>query len=628
MRCVCEIPSSLRGIAGKWRGLSSGPIVVAVVSILLIANTRAFAFTIADLDPSHHYKLEKIDLSGEHAFSRDAVVSVMTTKERPWYQVWKPLPDFDAQTFTDDLAHIERFYKAHGYYNAHINYDLTLSKDKVTPHINVSEGKPIRVATIDTKVANRAPPPQELDRSFKLPLKKGDVFDQDAYQAGAQSLSNLYTTHSYAHAKVQRHGLVEVGSFQARVQYDVEPGGRCVFGDTKIVGIKKVDPELIKEQLTYKSGESFDSRKLAASRTAIVGLNLFSAVDIEQEENPGDRAVVPIMISVHEGPRHSLSAGAGYNTQTQLNATIGWTDYNFVGGGRQLSVTGTYSNVNSTFDVKLLQPRFVTPKSSLTLDASQQQQTYQTYTGNISGFDPHLDYKLSSSLTAFAGWRLEYMKFNSVNASTIKAIGGFRREGILSGPSAGVTFNNTEDPFNPQSGEIISLLGNLSDHSFGADYRYWRVLAEAKKYQLVGWQTALTTRLKIGLSDTLGTIGDIPLSERFYSGGEGSVRGYGLRRIGPLSASNDPLGGLSLIEGSVELRRPLFWKFNGALFFDCGQVATQPYDLRVDALQCGYGPAAGMNSPVGPINFYVGFPTEKPRGDSSWQFYFSIGQYF
>ena len=52
------------------------------------------------------------------------------------------------------------------------------------------------------------------------------------------------------------------------------------------------------------------------------------------------------------------------------------------------------------------------------------------------------------------------MKFNSVNASTIQAIGGFRREGILSGPSAGVTFNNTEDPFNPQSGEIISLLGN------------------------------------------------------------------------------------------------------------------------------------------------------------------------
>ena len=44
----------------------------------------------------------------------------MTMKERPWYQVWKPLPDFDPQTFTDNLTHIQRFYQAHGYYNARI----------------------------------------------------------------------------------------------------------------------------------------------------------------------------------------------------------------------------------------------------------------------------------------------------------------------------------------------------------------------------------------------------------------------------------------------------------------------------------------------------------------------------
>src|ERR1700730_2265552 len=140
MRCPHEIPSPPKGISGKWLGSSFGPIVVAIVSMLLIANTRAFGLTIADLDPSQHYKLDQIDLSGERAFSRDTVVSVMTTKERPWYQVWKPLPDFDTRAFTDDLADIKRFYEAHGYYNAHITYDLTLSGDKVTPRIKVSEG--------------------------------------------------------------------------------------------------------------------------------------------------------------------------------------------------------------------------------------------------------------------------------------------------------------------------------------------------------------------------------------------------------------------------------------------------------------------------------------------------------
>jgi outer membrane protein insertion porin family len=605
----------------------SSPIALAILSLLLLVRAPAFGTTVADLT-ARHYTTASITVSGQHHLSRSEVLSVMTTKERPVYQIWKPLPDFDPRTFSDDLTRIKRLYEARGYYNARVTYNLTLHDNEVTVHLGIDEGKPIIVNTVQMNVPRNAPLPQQLDSSFKLPLKQGDVFDQDTYQATAHNLLNVYTSHSYAHATVQRHAVVEIASLRARVRYNVCPGVRCVFGRTSITGTRKVNPDLVREQLTYMPGEPFDSRKLTASRDAIVALNVFDAVDIKQGAPASDTAIIPITISLHEGPKHTLNGGIGYNTQTQLNVMVGWTDYNFAGGGRQFSLTGTYSDVTSALDVKLLQPRLFSPQSSLTLEASQQQQTYQTYTGNITGFDPHIDYKFSSSLTVSAGWRLEYLKFNSVNASTVTALGGFRRDGILSGPVAGISFDNTTDVFNPQGGEKVWLLGNISDHSFGADYRYWRVVGEARKYHLIGWQTVLAMRFKVGLSDTLSTIGDVPLSERLYSGGEGSVRGYGLRRIGPLSASNDPLGGLSLVEGSAELRRPVFWKINGALFFDCGQVATEAYDLRVDALQCGYGPALGMTSPVGPINVYAGIPTQKPRGDSNLQIYFSIGQYF
>src|SRR6266571_5188947 len=105
-----EVRPPLKGILDKWQACCYWPILVAMVTVFLIADTRAFGLTITDVDPSQHYKLEQIDLSGERAFSREAVLSVMTMKERPWFQVWKPLPDFDPQAFKDDLAHIERFY--------------------------------------------------------------------------------------------------------------------------------------------------------------------------------------------------------------------------------------------------------------------------------------------------------------------------------------------------------------------------------------------------------------------------------------------------------------------------------------------------------------------------------------
>jgi len=624
---ICRRGNGTRiGRRRRKTGAVFAPTAAAILGLMLIA-LPCFGLTIGDLSLSRRYFVRQIEVAGEHSVPESDVLSVMNTRERPAYQFWKPRPEFDPRTFTDDLHHIKRLYEARGYYRARIDYNLELDKDAVTVHLRIDEGKPVRVAELSTVYESR-PSAQDLDPSFALPLKTGDRFDQEEYEAGERNLSRLYTTHAYARARVRRHATVDVQSLAARVRYEVDPGARFVFGHSRIVGTRRVDPGLIRRALTYRRGEPFNSQKLAESREALVGLNLFSSVNVEPQASSSESKAVPILITVIEGPKHALNGGIGYNTQTQFNAMIGWTDYNFVGGGRQFSLTGTYSDVANVFDAKLLQPYFLSSRSSLTLEASQQQQIYQTYTGNITGFDPHFDYRPARNLTLSLGWRLEYLKFNDVNASTIAAIGGFRRAGILSGPMAGLSFDDTDNHFNPRRGEAFWLFANVSDRTFGADYSYWHLLAEARKYQLLGWRTVLATRLKIGLSDKLGSIADVPLSERFYSGGEGSVRGYGLRRIGPLSASNDPLGGLSLIEGSIELRRPLFWKLNGVIFFDCGQVSTKAYDLRVDALQCGYGPALGMDTPVGPVTVYVGFPTQRPRGDSAWQFYFSIGQYF
>jgi outer membrane translocation and assembly module TamA len=85
---------------------------------------------------------------------------------------------------------------------------------------------------------------------------------------------------------------------------------------------------------------------------------------------------------------------------------------------------------------------------------------------------------------------------------------------------------------------------------------------------------------------------------------------------------------LSLIETSVELRRPLVWKLWGALFLDCDQVSVHSFDIPVDSLQCSYGPAVSLDTPVGPARVDIGFPTKTPRDDNNYEFYFSIGRFF
>jgi outer membrane translocation and assembly module TamA len=105
------------------------------------------------------------------------------------------------------------------------------------------------------------------------------------------------------------------------------------------------------------------------------------------------------------------------------------------------------------------------------------------------------------------------------------------------------------------------------------------------------------------------------------------VRGYERRHVGPFDAG-DPIGGRSLIEGSLELRHPITETFGGAVFLDAGQVSLPSFTFPVGHLDYGAGFGVRYRSPIGPLRVYLGFPTNPPPGDPHWKVDLSIGQAF
>jgi outer membrane protein insertion porin family len=82
------------------------------------------------------------------------------------------------------------------------------------------------------------------------------------------------------------------------------------------------------------------------------------------------------------------------------------------------------------------------------------------------------------------------------------------------------------------------------------------------------------------------------------------------------------------VEGSLELRRPVWKQLDGALFLDFGQVSRHSFDLPFDNLRFSSGFGLAYSTPVGPVRLDLGFPFKPPRGDRPWQVHFSIGAYF
>lgn len=91
---------------------------------------------------------------------------------------------------------------------------------------------------------------------------------------------------------------------------------------------------------------------------------------------------------------------------------------------------------------------------------------------------------------------------------------------------------------------------------------------------------AIATRFLAGAGYAYGNSSALPFEQHFYSGGANSLRGWQARSVGPGRSPKDTsfvipnqTGDIKL-EANIEYRFPLFWKIDGAVFADAGNVWT------------------------------------------------------
>jgi outer membrane protein assembly complex protein YaeT len=605
----------------RWRCIAS---LLALLSLL--GSGRARAMRVDDLNPSSKWQVGSVSFSGNRIFDDDSLKAVLQTKERPFYTPWKARPEFDPGVFSQDLKRLNLFYEAHGYYHAKLAYDLTIRGPLVDARINIVEGKPVKVEEVNVAIDGYRPPANRAPAN-KIPLHRGDIFNQELYRNGQHILRLFFKNAGYARAKAQRRAQVDVVRDTARIWYTVEIGSKAYFGRTTLRGNRDIEPKIIQREIDYKEGEEFSQKKIEQARDRLLNLHLFSAVafnpDLESESSD-----IPIDLDVHPKAPHEIRIGGGYSTLDDIGGQLQWHDYDWGGDGRQLSIMVRYALINSMADISLLQPYLLGDRDFQgKLEAAYIQQDWQTFILRAEQFKPQLVYNFTEQLTANFGYQIEYAQLNNVNPTVVQQIGGIRHKGILTGPTLGIIWNTTDNQFYPTRGGIVTFSAEAAHRAIGSDFSYYRTTLDLRKYTLIAKKTVLAMRVKFGLADAVGSRHDYPLWLRFFPGGDGSVRGYGYWRLGPKSASNDPVGGLSLFEGSVELRHPIYKQLAGAVFVDFGQTTTHTYTFPTP-LRFGFGPAIMYETPIGPLRLDLGIPSRAPHGDPWWQVYFSIGQFF
>ncbi len=600
--------------------------------IALLGSRAALAAQLEALETGGGWRLRALVFRGNHVLGTDELRRAMVTSERPWYQrwrVWHPAPEFDPVTFRTDLEHLRRLYRRRGYYHARIEHDLELPDegDALVAVVYIDEGPPVVIEDVAVSLRGAPLAPAERETLLAaLPLARGQVFAEDTYGRALTYLRTYYREHGFARVRVHKRAEVDVRHDRARVAYRVESGPPCVFGEVRVGGTRGVDPAVVRREIAFAPGEPFRASRLEQTRTNLDALKLFRTIRIEEDK--GRAPQVGVRVRVIEAPKHEVRFGVGYDTEEQIRGLAGWRDYDFLGGARQLGFTARASFLRRTIAADFLQPHFPGAHQRVRLLVSEDQEDEETYTNDRARLSPRLEWQAFPTLTAYGFYRLEYDSLSGVNPLVAQLLPDLAPpSGLLSGLGFGADWNGTDDPLDPTRGWVTSASVEPVGGFLGGKFSFVRLHGEGRRYQPLVAGLGAAFRLHLAAVEPTGTSRDVPLFERLYAGGIGSVRGYARRHVGPL-VDGDPIGGRSLVEGSIELRHPVTEKLGAAVFADAGQVSLRSFDFPFDDLRWGFGFGLRYKSPVGPLRVDLGFPLEPPRGDARFQIHLSVGQAF
>jgi len=615
----------------------------AVPLVLALALLLSGPASAADQAPraKPEVGVRSISWTGLHAIDRSDLEARLFSQALPWWNLWSPLPEFDEPTLDGDMQRIAAVYRELGYYGAHARYMLERNEagDEVKIRIAVEEGDPVHLASVaidlsglpggDVRWHDRLVP--------SLPLKQGAVFSVGLYGGGKRKLLQQLGDAGFPDATVEGGGEVDIATNQATISWTVRPGPRVTLGVIRIEGMETVGEDVIRRELSFKSGDLYSDSEMLKSQRQISDLGIFRTTQIElepsAEEGPGkpppERVTRDVVVRVQERSLRSVRLGLGYGTEDKLRAQIGWLHRNVTGRADSLDVRARYSSLTDEFQATLKEPHVPDPRTTLFIDSRIRDDTLPAYSAVALLGRVSIERALRLGWSGYVGYNLEWTDVRSVPNVAATELTNPLDKFLLGYVNLGVRRITTDSLVEPTRGSWLEAQVETAANWLGSQRSYVRGTVDARGYLPLG-PTVLAARAMVGTISAFGPTdtAELPVTKLFYGGGSTLVRGYDFQHLGPDDAKGQAVGGDSLLVGSAEWRFPVWRELYGDTFVDAGQLSRNPWDWKWEDLRYSAGVGLRYATPLGPVRVDIATPINPPPGVDRVRVWFAIGQAF
>jgi outer membrane protein assembly factor BamA len=360
---------------------------------------------------------------------------------------------------------------------------------------------------------------------------------------------------------------------------------------------------------------------------------------LEAQEN-GSTEV--LLVEVVETKFRELYFEPGWGSYEKLRFKAGLRHRNMFGTGIIVNPEVAVSTKSFSTTLRLTNPWFLDTDITADVPLYFNYREEPAFTRRDLGGAAFFRKELTPEWTATAGYSLRTTQLSDVNL--VEFIDGSVTDYDLGSITAQATYDSRNDLFFPTQGKRFFISAEHADEALGGSITFSRLTGGLRLFYKIASQTVLGLRYTSGLILPEPRSEAVPIGERFFNGGESTVRSFSESDLGPKNPSGDPIGGHGYNVLNIELRQRLIGNFFGTLFFDAGNISpNRPTledlqtsdDILSDTLNeffsdFRYGVGFGLQYllPLGPLRIDFGFNPDIREDEESFTFHFSIGAAF
>ncbi len=533
----------------------------------------------------------------------------------------------------EDVQLAERLLRSEGYFDGLVTAlvgPLPDASGQLPVLITATPGLRYRLGTVT--LIGPTPATEPLVRSALALLPDQPIVAADIQTAEARVALRL-PEQGYPFVNVgDRDILLDDATQRGDYNLPVETGPKTRYSGFRLAGDPVFDEKHIAIFPRFKPGEIYDSRQVDDMRRALVATSLFSSVAVTPQRTgvvaPDGTETVELLVQQNRGPQRSLAGSAGFSTGEGVKLQGSWTHRNLFPPEGALIVTAIAGTKEQSLNTSFRRSNAGKRDRALLISALASRQRFEAY--NAESF------ALSSSLSRNSTpiWQKRWTwsvggellatretRFDTTNADRARSVY------FIAALPLSIGYDLSNSLLDPTKG--VRLTARVSpeaqQRANGGFDSYGRTLFEASGYFGVSDSIVLAARARVG-SIVGAPRDDIAPSRRLYSGGGGSVRGFGYQQLGPKDIDDKPIGGRSLTEFAAEARYR-FGDYGIVTFLDAGRVGESS-SPSIAGMRYGAGIGGRYYTNFGPLRLDVATPLKRRKGESLVALYLSIGQAF